>query len=143
MGLFGKGNKARDRHHHTAIVAEGTKFRGELTLEVKLHIDGRVEGAIRSTEDVSVGRNGHVEADVTARNMVVCGYLKGNVECDRIEITASGTLIGGVLSNAFVVESGARFDGENHIRSPQKPDAPRHRSDPIPLQARLARDKGD
>ena len=117
MGLFGKSNKARDRNHLTSIIAEGNRVHGELILDGNLHVDGQVEGSIQAAQDVSIGFSGSVEATVKARRMVVCGYLKGNVECDHLEIVSGGTLIGNVNSDVFVVEPGAQFDGEHHSRS--------------------------
>ena len=114
-----------------------------MTLDAKLHVDGKVEGTIQSTEDVSIGVTGVVEATVSARNMVICGFLKGSVECDHVEVAAGGTLIGNVTSNVFVVEPGARFDGENHLRSPERTAVARLSSKPIPLQARLKREGGE
>lgn len=143
MGLLGKSNKARNRNNHTTIVAEGTKLRGELTLDAKLHVDGRVEGSIQSKEDVSIGLSGVVEANVSARNLVICGVLKGSVECDHVEVASGGTLVGNVTSNVFVVEPGARFDGENHLRNPEKPGPAKLGAQPIPLQARLKRDASE
>ncbi len=143
MGLFGKSDKARDRNHLTSIVAEGTRLQGELNLDGSLHVDGGVEGSIQALKDVSIGCSGVVEATVKARNMVVCGYLKGNVECDQVEIVSGGTLIGNVDSDIFVVEPGARFDGEHHSRSSRTTAVARLGTRPISLQARLARDGGD
>jgi len=81
----------------------------------KLHIDGTVKGSVRSEGDVTIGRSGRVEGDVVAARIVVSGTLVGNVHCDSIEVVASGAVVGDVLSREFVVEKGARFEGENHL----------------------------
>ena len=47
---------------------------------------------------------------------MVCGYLKGQVECSRLEILANGEVDGEVLVDELVIESGGRFSGESRIR---------------------------
>lgn len=82
-------------------------------MPAKLHVDGSIRGAIHSESDVTVGLSGHVEGEVFAQRLVISGTLKGNVQCEIIEIAASGTVIGDVVSRDFVVEKGAKFEGKN------------------------------
>ncbi len=115
MGLFGKSNKESRRKFGATIVSEGTEFVGELSLPAKLHVDGTFRGKIHSEGDVTVGLSGLVEGNVEARRLVVSGKVKGNVRCETVEVVASGSVVGNVVSREFVVERGAQFEGENHL----------------------------
>ncbi|SEP14422.1 bactofilin family protein [Aquisalimonas asiatica] len=114
MGLFGKsGKETRRRGGGTTIIATGTTLVGELKPEGNLHIDGRIEGNIRSEHDVSIGADGSFEGDIQAHRMVVSGFARGRIECDSLEIVEQGKVLGEVSSRAFVIEPGGQFLGES------------------------------
>ena len=117
MGLLGKGNKGQAQHPGTTIISSGSKFRGELTLDATLHIDGVVEGTIESSGDVSIGSAGRFEGNLRARHVMVSGYLRGNIEGERLEIVASGKVFGEVTSVQLVIEPGGQFAGESRVRN--------------------------
>jgi len=62
----------------------------------------RIEGKITLTDNrVTVGRNGTVQADITAREVVVMGKVTGNIECsDRVDIRSEGVVNGNVSTTA-------------------------------------------
>jgi cytoskeletal protein CcmA (bactofilin family) len=74
---------------------------------------------------VTVGRNGQVAANITAREIVVLGKVKGNVSAtDRVDIRAEGSLNGDVAAARISIEDGAFFKGGIDIRKPDaKPTA--------------------
>jgi hypothetical protein len=61
---------------------------------------------------VTVGRNGVVTANISAREVVIMGKVTGNVECsDRVDIRSEGSLTGDVVSQRISVEDGALLRG--------------------------------
>jgi len=105
-----------------AIISKGLFVKGEISGTESLYIDGKVEGAINLPGNrVTVGRNGQVGANVTAREVVVLGKVRGNVSAtDRVDIRAEGALSGDVAAARISIEDGAFFKGGIDIR---KPDA--------------------
>jgi cytoskeletal protein CcmA (bactofilin family) len=105
-----------------AVISKGLFVKGEITGTESLYIDGKVEGSISLPGNrVTVGRNGQVTANVTAREVVVLGKVKGNVSAtDRVDIRAEGALSGDVAAARISIEDGAFFKGGIDIR---KPDA--------------------
>ena len=81
-----------------------------------------MEGSINLPGNrVTVGRNGQVAANITAREIVVLGKVRGNVSAtDRVDIRAEGSLTGDVAAARISIEDGAFFKGGIDIR---KPDA--------------------
>jgi cytoskeletal protein CcmA (bactofilin family) len=126
MGFIGKGSKTKHSNSHTTVISQGVEINGELILDAKLHVDGKIKGEIRSRTDVSIGITGEVEGTVVARNMVICGLLTGKVDCDCVEIMPTGRLFGEVVSKSFVVEPGGRFSGDNRRRADDEPLALEH-----------------
>lgn len=79
-----------------------------------LHVDGRVEGVIDTSFDVSVGFSGQVSGLVKARFIALSGTLEGKVACEKIDILESGKLIGELISGELTVETGGKFIAQTH-----------------------------
>lgn len=101
-----------------AVISKGLFVKGEISGTESLYIDGKVEGAINLPGNrVTIGRNGQVGANVTAREVVVMGKVKGNVSAsDRVDIRAEGALSGDVSAARISIEDGAFFKGGIDIR---------------------------
>jgi cytoskeletal protein CcmA (bactofilin family) len=101
-----------------ATIGKGLFIKGEITGSESLYIDGKVEGAINLPGNrVTVGRNGQVGANITAREVVVLGKVRGNVSAtDRVDIRAEGSLNGDVAAARISIEDGAFFKGGIDIR---------------------------
>src|SRR5437660_9222981 len=70
---------------------------------------------------VTVGRNGQVQANVNAREVVVLGKVKGNLTAsDRVDIRNEGSLTGDVVCQRISIEDGAYFKGGIDIRKPNQ-----------------------
>ncbi len=96
-----------------ATIGRSVVIKGEVSGSESLYIDGRVEGSITFKDHrVTVGRNGVVQANISAREVVIMGKVTGNVECsDRVDIRSEGTLNGDVVSARISVEDGAMLRG--------------------------------
>jgi cytoskeletal protein CcmA (bactofilin family) len=82
-------------------------------------VDGRIEGTISFKEHrVTVGRNGVVAANITAREVVIMGKVTGNIECsDRVDIRSEGSLTGDIVSQRISIEDGAMLKGAVQVKS--------------------------
>ena len=111
-----------------ATIGKSLVIKGEVTGSESLYIDGRVEGSINLPGNrVTVGRNGVVSANISAREIVVLGKVRGNMTAsDRVDIRNEGSLIGDVVAQRISIEDGAFFKGGIDIRKPgaesQKPN---------------------
>jgi cytoskeletal protein CcmA (bactofilin family) len=107
-----------------ANIGRSLVIKGEVSGAESLFIDGRVEGTISFPDNrVTVGRNGHVAANINAKEVVIMGKVQGNVECaDRLDIRSEGVLSGDVITHRISVEEGAILKGGVEVRSPEKKD---------------------
>jgi cytoskeletal protein CcmA (bactofilin family) len=99
-------------------------IKGEVTGAESLFIDGRVEGTISFPDNrVTIGRNGNVAANITAKEVVIMGKVQGNVECaDRLDVRSEGMLSGDVITHRISIEEGAILKGGVEVRNPEKKD---------------------
>jgi cytoskeletal protein CcmA (bactofilin family) len=105
-----------------ATIGRSLVIKGEVSAAESLYIDGRIEGKISVPDNrVTVGRNGSVQANITAREVVVMGKVHGNIDCsDRVDIRNEGSVTGDVSTVRISVEDGALIKGGIQVKSPQK-----------------------
>ena len=119
-------NRAPATAGDQATVGKALFFKGEITGSESLFIDGKVEGTIALPGNrVTVGRNGQVASNITAREIVIMGKVRGDVTAsDRVDIRAEGALTGNVTAARISIEDGAFFKGGIDIKKPEaKPAA--------------------
>src|SRR5438552_9626301 len=82
----------------TACITQGIRIKGEITGKEDLFIDGTLEGKLDlGNASVTVGPNGKVKADVSAREVVVRGQLDGKIDgTERVQLWNSGRVTGEV-----------------------------------------------
>ena len=108
-----------------ATIGKSLVIKGEVTGSESLYIDGKVEGSINLPGNrVTVGRNGQVNANINAREVVVLGKVRGNLNAsDRVDIRNEGSLTGDVVAQRISIEDGAFFKGGIDIRKPGQTNA--------------------
>jgi cytoskeletal protein CcmA (bactofilin family) len=118
-----------------ATIGRTLIIKGEISGSEALYIDGRVEGKISLPDHrVTVGRNGSVQANIAAREVVVMGKVNGNIECtDRVDIRSEGSVTGEVSTVRVIIEDGAVLKGSIEVRS-----ADRKQQNPAQSQAKPA-----
>jgi aldehyde dehydrogenase (NAD+) len=81
------------------VIGAKTTFKGEITGDEDILVEGVVEGQIHITKDLRVGPGGVVKAKVQAQSVVVSGEVVGDCSAThRVEIQASGKLLGNIRS---------------------------------------------
>ncbi len=134
-----------------AHIGKSVVVKGEISGAEDLYVDGEVRGSLELKEhSLTVGPNGKVDANVTAREIVVHGTLNGNVHAsEKIEIRKTGSLLGDLTTARIIIEDGAYFKGSIDILKPgQKPEArpaavsPARSPGPAAFQLAAAGDSG-
>jgi cytoskeletal protein CcmA (bactofilin family) len=105
-----------------ATIGRSLVIKGEITGTEALYIDGRIEGKITLADNrVTIGRNGSVQADISARDVVVMGKVTGNIECtDRVDIRNEGVVNGNISTVRVSVEDGAVLKGGIEVKSAER-----------------------
>ncbi len=80
-------------------------------------MDGHLEGTFLSNNLIVIGKRGFVKGELKADKLVVNGEFEGSADCNIVEVLAGGVLRGDVVSEEFIVEAKAKFEGQSKIRS--------------------------
>lgn len=97
-----------------ACISQGIRIKGEVTGSEDLFVDGLVDGKLTLTNgSVTIGPNGQVKADVTAREVIVRGKVEGKVSGrDRVQLWSTGQVNGEVQTDRLAIEDGASLRGK-------------------------------
>jgi len=110
----------------SACISQGIKIKGEVTGSEDLFVDGHVDGKLSLTNgSLTVGPNGTVKADVTAREVIVRGKVEGKVSGrDRVQLWSTGQVTGEVQTSRLAIEDGAMLRGKVEAgKQPAKAEA--------------------
>jgi cytoskeletal protein CcmA (bactofilin family) len=100
------------------VIAEGVIIEGKLYSRGSTRIDGRVTGEIVSEKELTIGKEGKVEATVKTANAIIAGSFKGEmISSGGVEITSTGKFTGKIIQKdaMLTVSKGGLFKGESII----------------------------
>jgi cytoskeletal protein CcmA (bactofilin family) len=106
------------------MIGKSIRIKGEIAASDPIYIYGSVEGAISApAHRVTIGKEGTVKADITAREVVVMGDVCGKLQADeRVEIRNEGSLLGELTTTRLSVEEGAILQATINVHVPvEKP----------------------
>jgi cytoskeletal protein CcmA (bactofilin family) len=94
-------------------IGQSIHIKGELTGNEDLTIEGKVEGKIfLKDNNLTIGANGKITAEITAKTVMVLGEVSGNITADdKVEVATSGSMRGDIVAPRVVLADGAKFKG--------------------------------
>jgi len=110
------------RSKNVSVIGPTLVFKGELSADEDLIIEGTIEGTIAHHEKhLTVGKQGRVKADIHASSVIVEGQLIGDIHSEGIvSLAKSADVNGNIFCGRIVMEEGARFAGRIDMgRSPR------------------------
>jgi cytoskeletal protein CcmA (bactofilin family) len=101
-----------------AHIGKSVVIKGELSGSEDLYIDGTVEGTIQlQGNNLVIGPNGHVHADINAKGVELQGKLEGNIHAtDCAELRKSAVILGDITTQRIAIEEGAYFKGKVEVQ---------------------------
>ena len=102
------------------IIGKDTVITGTLDIKGALRVDGTVIGKVISSDCVTIGASGTVEAEIESNTAVIAGKLSGNVHAsEKIELQAKCEMSGDLKTKSLVIEQGAIFCGACNMNEGQ------------------------
>jgi cytoskeletal protein CcmA (bactofilin family) len=105
-----------DGGEFTTVIGADAVFKGELSFDKGVRVDGRVEGKISTKGRLAISQGGTLQADVDAGAINVEGTVNGNLTAaDRVELRQSARLKGDIRATKLLVAEGATFIGQCNV----------------------------
>jgi cytoskeletal protein CcmA (bactofilin family) len=103
----------REEQGGETIIAAGVRVEGEFISKGKVIIDGEVIGNIKTEDDINIGGQAKIIANIIALSGIIAGEVKGNIRVkDRLDILATANIKGDVTANVLSIEAGANLNGK-------------------------------
>jgi len=121
-----------------AHIGKSISIQGDLTGKEDLVVEGQVEGKIELPDnELTIGAEGRVRAEVRAKTVIVVGHVAGNVSAtERLEVQGDGVVDGDVRAPRLIVQEGAVVNGTIEMAKPgdgapaKPPAAPKPQQQP-------------
>ncbi|MCA9294104.1 MAG: polymer-forming cytoskeletal protein [Phycisphaerales bacterium] len=132
----------------TTTIAIGAHFKGELTFEHDVHIQGGFEGRIVSGGEVVIAQGAACKASIMAVSLRIEGEVEGDITArDLVQLGPEARMTGDISAPRLLVADGASFLGHCRIgpesasgdRVPRAANPPAR---PVPAPAPVVRSRG-
>jgi cytoskeletal protein CcmA (bactofilin family) len=126
-------NSAAER---ASILGPTLYFKGDLSAEENLLIQGRVEGSITHTQRLTVGAQGTVKANIRAQMIIVEGTVDGDLQADKsVFVKDTAKVCGNIYAPSVSINEGASFSGSIDMGGKTGHSAGSGKSDDAPPRA--------
>lgn len=107
-----------------AFLGKGTEFKGVISYDGTVRIDGRVEGEVITKGTLVVGETAQVDAEITAGTVVSGGRINGNITAStKVQLLSPAVLNGSIRTPVLIVEEGVKFNGNCDMGKQEGPAA--------------------
>lgn len=130
-----KSSAARASAESTTLIASGTTIKGDIAFTGHLHLDGKVEGAIRGESAQAVltlSEHAQVTGEVQAPQIVINGTVAGDVTAgERLELASNARVEGNIYYKVLEMSAGAQVNGKmvHRAEPPKQLPKPADKSD--------------
>jgi len=105
--------RAQEAAPRASVLGPSLRFRGELSAQEDLIIQGSVEGSITHTQSLTVGTDGSMKGDIRARVILIDGKVEGDLYAtESVTIRVTAKVKGNVFAPRVGITEGAFFQGQ-------------------------------
>ncbi|NNJ88371.1 MAG: polymer-forming cytoskeletal protein [Eudoraea sp.] len=98
-------------------IEKNTKIKGDIASEADFRIDGKLNGNLKTSGKVVIGKDGYIHGKVECQNADVEGSFNGELMVTELLTLKSSALIEGTVSVAkLAVEPGATFNASCNMK---------------------------
>lgn len=112
--MFSSENKNKrnmDTSTQQNIIAKGTEIKGDIVSEGHFRVDGIVDGNIKTTGKIVIGKTGFIKGNLTGNDANIEGKFSGTLTLTgTLSLKSTATIEGEVQISKLAVEPGATFN---------------------------------
>lgn len=98
------------------FLGKDVRFKGILTLEGNVRVDGRLMGELHTAGTLTIGEHVVINGNLMVGTLITSGKIEGNViASEKIQLLRPGILIGDIRTPAISIEAGAHFHGLSNM----------------------------
>jgi cytoskeletal protein CcmA (bactofilin family) len=95
------------------IIGGKSIFEGRFAVKGNLRIDGKFEGTVLQVDQLQVGPEGKIKADISASSVVIEGIVMGNITASiRILLLSTARVLGDIKTPELIIQDGVVLEGK-------------------------------
>ena len=103
-----KNGEANGQYSKVEVTSQ---IKGDIVSKADFRIDGSLEGSLKTTGKLIIGKEGKIIGEVHCSNADVEGKFSGQLlVADSLTLKATSNVVGEVSTNKLIVETGALFN---------------------------------
>jgi cytoskeletal protein CcmA (bactofilin family) len=93
-------------------ISKGTTVNGSISSDNSGSVNGTVNGDVTAHAQLTIERNGIINGDVLAKNVVVKGKIKGNIYCNgKVLMSKNGEVHGHIYAGEATIDKESLLKG--------------------------------
>jgi cytoskeletal protein CcmA (bactofilin family) len=96
-----------------SLIGKNITITGDISATEDLVVEGRVTGKIQLNESrLTVGEEGYAQSHITAREVVICGHVEGQIHAsERVELRHTAQVAGDIVAPRLIIHQDAVVKG--------------------------------
>jgi cytoskeletal protein CcmA (bactofilin family) len=96
-----------------SLIGKNIIITGDISATEDLVVEGRVTGMIQLNESrLTVGEEGYAQSHITAREVVICGRVDGQIHAsERVELRHTAQVAGDIVAPRLIIHQDAVVKG--------------------------------
>ena len=121
------------------FIGSGTYVDGSIEAKGSLRIDGKVKGAVKAADTLTIGAKGEVAGEIHARMAVIGGRVEGDIRVqEKLVLETNSVVVGNLKAKKLVIDDGAIFQGKSDMGASKT-----IKTSPEPIQFQPGGDNAD
>jgi cytoskeletal protein CcmA (bactofilin family) len=119
--MLKKGSGTPEQAEITAFLGKGTEFKGVLSFEGTIRIDGKVDGEVISKDTLIASDGAFLQGEISVGTIIVSGKIVGNINASqKVHLLAPAYVQGNIKTPKLIIEEGVTFDGKCEMSGEKK-----------------------
>jgi cytoskeletal protein CcmA (bactofilin family) len=119
--MLKKSSGTPEQAEITAFLGKGTEFKGVLSFEGTIRVDGKVEGEVISKDTLIAGDGAFLQGEISVGTLISSGKIMGNIAAgQKVHLLAPARIQGNIKTPKLIIEEGVVFDGKSEMSGEQK-----------------------
>jgi len=119
--MLKKGSGTTEQSEISAFLGKGTEFKGVLSFEGTIRVDGKVEGEVISKDTLIAGDGAFLQGEISVGTIISSGKVVGNIYASQqVHLLAPANIQGNIKTPKLIIEEGVTFDGKCEMAGEKK-----------------------
>ncbi|SFW43579.1 Polymer-forming protein [Sinomicrobium oceani] len=112
-----KGKVITETFPQANRIEKNTRITGDIVSEADIRIDGKVEGNVKSSGRIVIGKDGFIKGKIECVNADIEGKFTGDLTvAEQLSLKSSAVIEGDVVVSRLSVEPGAAFNASCNMK---------------------------